>query len=260
MTMMMQRAGATFVFFLVALPLVAFDRYFSSADGAVQQIVVTQDVSDALANDFKQTTGASPTAGELSRIERRWLLDELMFQRARTLGLDRGDPIVRRRLLHKIRELAALGPPPTSDAVEAYYASHREEFMIPERIDADIVAVPKGSAAGDLLAQLNAGADPKTLGRPTSHGVRQRALTLDHLKDRLGVDSPKQVLSLPLQAWSIVDSRSGQMIFRVVRRQGATLATLESVSKRIVDRLTSEQRKQRIEAYESELEQQWLSQ
>ena len=73
------------------------------------------------------------------------------------------------------------------------------------------------------------------------------------------MDSPQQVLSLPLQAWSIVNSRSGQMIFRVVRRQGATLATVESVSARIIDRLMSERRKQRIEAYESELEQQWLS-
>ncbi|MEC8024480.1 MAG: peptidyl-prolyl cis-trans isomerase [Myxococcota bacterium] len=257
--MMRQRASATLAFFFVAIPLVVFDRYFSSADGSVQEIVVTQDISDALKNDFQQTTGASPTAGELSRLERRWLLDELMIQRARALGLDRRDPIVRRRLLHKIRELAALGPPPDSGAVEAYYASHPEEFMIPERIDADIVAVPKGSAAEDLLAQLEAGTDPKTLGRPTSHGVRQRALTVDHLKDRLGMDSPQQVLSLPLQAWSIVNSRSGQMIFRVVRRQGATLATVESVSARIIDRLMSERRKQRIEAYESELEQQWLS-
>ena len=180
-----------------------------------------------------------------------------MLQRAHTLGLDQGDPIVRRRLLHKMRELAGLGPSPSDDDIAAYFAEHSDEFVLPERIDMDVVAVPAETEASVLLRRLNTGEPPNTLGRPTSHGLRQRAVTESQLRGRLGVQDTSAVSALPLNQWSIVEGHGGTYVIRVVKRQGEKQALISDVKGRIIETLTSQRRQKRIDAYEAELEKAW---
>lgn len=57
--------------------------------------------------------------------------------RARALGLDRADPVVRRYLTERMRQLLARGAdprPPTEAELEAHLRVHAERFRIPERI------------------------------------------------------------------------------------------------------------------------------
>jgi peptidyl-prolyl cis-trans isomerase C len=62
--------------------------------------------------------------------------DEQLHARARALGLDRTDLVVRRMLVQKMRLLAARTGerPPSDDELRAFYAAHAAEYRTPERV------------------------------------------------------------------------------------------------------------------------------
>ena len=217
----------------------------------------TSEVSTALAKDFELTTGAAPTADEQERLEARWVRDELMVSRAKELGLDRGDPIIRRRLLHKMRELASLGDAPTDEELRAYYKENAERFMVPDRVDVDVVTPRAEDDPAMLLASLRSGASPASVGRPTSLGVRQRGLTEEVVRARLAVKAPAEVMSQTVGEWAAYTTRDAMILIRVVARQGARPRPFESVRVKIHDALDTKRRKERLSRYEESLFRRW---
>src|SRR5438093_6250053 len=81
---------------------------------------------------------------------------ERLYVRARKLGLDRTDLVVRRILVQKMRLLAArTGERPPSDAdLEAFYAEHRDEYRAPDRVTFWHIFVRGGADAEGLLARV----------------------------------------------------------------------------------------------------------
>ena len=253
---MKQQFGATALFFVLAVPVIIADRYWGSAEAA-PEVVITSEVSSALTKDFEMTTGAAPTADEQQRLEARWVRDELMVSRAKELGLDRGDPIIRRRLLHKMRELASLGDAPTDEELRAYYEEHAERYVIPDRVDIDVV-IPRAEDDTDkLLAGLRSGASPASMGRPSSLGVRQRGLIEEVVRNRLAVKTPAEVMTHTVGEWAAHTTRDGTILIRVVTRQGARPRPFESVRAKIHDALDTKRRKERLSGYEESLYRRW---
>src|SRR5207245_4561363 len=90
-----------------------------------------------------------------------------LYARARVLGLDRSDLVVRRILVQKMRLLAArTGERPPSDAdLEAFYADHRNEYRPPDRVTFWHIFVHGGTDAEGLLAHVR-GPAPASARRP----------------------------------------------------------------------------------------------
>jgi hypothetical protein len=253
---MKRQLGATAFFFALALPVILLDRY-GSGNEADDLVVLTGEVSKSLSFDFQNTTGKPPGPAELKRLEERWVRDELMLQRAKSLGIADGDPIIRRRLLHKMRELASLGPGPSTETLQAYYAEHASEYATPERVDVDVVLPKKTDNTDSLVQRLRAGADPGTVGRPSSLGVRQRGLTAETLRRRLAVEDPNMVIHQSVGTWAAHSTASGMVIIRVVQSYGAAARPFAQVQSKIYDLLDSRLRRERLNAFEEALYTQW---
>ena len=81
--------------------------------------------------------GREPGREELTGHIENFVDRELLFRSALELGLDRDDPIVRRRLIQKMRYLLNIEPAQISVSEEeilAYFEAHRERYIRRERV------------------------------------------------------------------------------------------------------------------------------
>src|SRR5207248_607365 len=77
--------------------------------------------------------GALPTGSEEAALIQRYIDNEVLYREALALGLDRGDIIVRRRLVQKM-EFLTEGldplPEPTDAELQAYLDAHAERYVV----------------------------------------------------------------------------------------------------------------------------------
>ncbi|MEO8604421.1 MAG: peptidylprolyl isomerase [bacterium] len=167
-------------------------------------------------------------------------------QQARTVGLDTSDPVVRRHLIELAR-LAASSPPPSAQADEAalraYYAAHRADFVIPERVRLAHIYFSRAqrgdAAAADATAALATlqrdGGDAPAAADGFARGAVVGPLTRDELAREFGAPFAAAAFALPDQTWSgPLISSYGAHLVRIDVRLPATAPAFESVRGRVV--------------------------
>lgn len=137
----------------------------SRGNGEPGKIVVTQGQIEHLATGFAKTWQRPPTVQELEGLVRDWVRDEVYCREAMTLGLDKDDTVIRRRLRQKMEfvsdDIAAQTEPSDAD-LTAYLQAHTASFRVEQRITfSQVYLDPEKHGenlardAADLLAQLN---------------------------------------------------------------------------------------------------------
>ena len=99
-------------------------------------IELSPEISSNLEADFKRQRRRPPTPSEVTELEETWVEMEILSREARQLGLDRNDPVVRRRLAQAMRFYLENGlpPAPPSEAeINAYIEANRDDLSLPRR-------------------------------------------------------------------------------------------------------------------------------
>jgi parvulin-like peptidyl-prolyl isomerase len=152
-------------FFLAGLILfVAADAYKRAND--IYRIEITPERVAALELSYQQQFGAPPTPAAREALIGRYIDEEVLFREGLAMGLDRGDEIVRRRVVQKMQFLQQdLQPPrePSEQELRSWYDSHLAQYAIPARVSFTHIffSPDKGGDAGaqararTVLAGLN---------------------------------------------------------------------------------------------------------
>lgn len=226
-------------FVLLGVALFWLHGTLTPADSRKTITLSAADVA-ALRDDHRYRTGSDPSPADEAALIERFVDDEVLVREALALGLDRGDIIVRRRLLQKmeflLEELHPVAEP--SDAeLEAHRVAHADRYRTPERIGLTHVFVSRdrqGAAAPAVAAALrttlDAGADPAGLGDPFLRGRELRARSQQELTDVFGPAFAEAVMDLPLGVWSApIPSSYGLHLVRVTERTDAELPALARI-------------------------------
>ena len=99
--------------------------------GRPGHIIITQGKIDNLAATFARVWQRPPTERELTGLIQDHIREEVLYQEAMALGLDRDDTIIRRRLRQKmefISEDFAAQAEPSDEELRAYLNSHAAVF------------------------------------------------------------------------------------------------------------------------------------
>jgi peptidyl-prolyl cis-trans isomerase C len=211
----------------------------TSTPSAPREIVLTPSLLRGLRADHLRRTGAVPTAEEEAALVARFVDDEVLYREALALGLDRGDVIVRRRMIQKMQLLTEdlePGAEPTEADLESWLAGHREAYAVPLRVSLEHVFVgrsqrvdPTGDAAA-IRAALAAGADPADLGDPFILGRRTFRRTEQELAAAFGSVFAARAVALVPGAWSEpLASSYGLHVVRVTERLAARSPDLAEV-------------------------------
>jgi hypothetical protein len=224
----------------------------------------TVDVSDgfveALRRRHRQRTGAEPTADELESLVSAHVREEALVREARQAGLDRGDPIVRRRLVQKIEFLIAASvevPAPTDAELGAEVEAHPERYRRPDRTSFEHVFFARDRrgerAAADATAVLAAlraadGGEAHRRGDPFLLGHAHRRKTGSEIARGFGPAFAEALVALPDGQWSDpIESAYGLHLVRVTAREPGGMPPLDSIRARVLHDVTEARREELTE-------------
>lgn len=213
------------------------------------ELVVPEELVRALSAQHQQTHGAPPSADALRTAVDAWVEAEILFREARALGLERGDPVVRRRLTQSMRFLLeGRDEAPTDGELRAHLAAHPRRFATEDELDVEHLFFGQdASMPARVLARLERGADASRLGLPFPTGRTLRAQTRTRLAARFGAPFADAVLALPAGSWrGPIVSAFGQHLVRVTRRSHAAPPTLDAVRERVRADFEAQRRAQRL--------------
>jgi hypothetical protein len=216
---------------------------------------VTQAHIEGLRQEHLRQTGSLPTPNQESNLIERFIEDEVLVREAIKMGMDQGDPIVRRRLIQKmeflLEDFYAKGEP-TDVEVQEYFEHHKGRFVEPARVSLTHVFLGRGHSEDhldaivkSLLDKLSTGTDPSTLGDPFLLGPRFQQRTQEELAQAFGSSFAEAVIRLHEGVWSgPVESSYGVHLVRIDSKTEARQQRLDEVRPAVLKELKAERREQ----------------
>ena len=228
-------------------------------------LVVTAETVAALREGLHRQHGREPSAAEVDARVDEWIEEELLVREARALGLDRADPIVRRRLVQKLRfslEDADGMDDPGDEVLAAWHREHAERYRHPPRRGFSHVFVAghdaSARARAEALAQtLEGGADPAGQGDAFPHGHHQGPADHRALADRYGEELADAVAAAPLGRFIAVRSSFGWHALRVDDERPGELPPLAEVRAGVLADWRLEHRAVNLERELAALRERW---
>jgi len=192
--------------------------------------------------ELERRLGRDVAPAELAAALQLELDEERLYREALALGLEQGDPIVRRRLIQKLRfvheDLAGRAEPDDAallavrDADPARYTSPARLALTQVLLTRERHADPQ-AAARALQQRLLAGAEPDGLGDPCVHGQRFGPRSAAAYAGLFGDAFAAALADMAPGTWSLAPSSLGWHVVRVDSRSPPQLPELAPLRPRL---------------------------
>jgi hypothetical protein len=197
-------------FMLIGVALFLLYGVVSPGDSGGRTIAISQGEVEQLRRQYAALWGAPPTDAQLTGLIEARVRDEILYREGMAQGLDRDDPVIKRRIRQKIEVMAeeeGSDSAPTDAVLGAYLQSHRDRFVKPAVVSFDQVYFnPQGpdtpASVAAAKARLNAGAAAVGIGQPTMLPPRITRSDADLVARDFGADFAAAVVKLPVGQWS----------------------------------------------------------
>lgn len=204
--------------FLVLGGLVfAADHFIAGRLDDPRTIVIDAKVDAEARQVFKAARGRDPDAKELEALRQVHLDNETLYREGLAFGVDKGDPMIRERVIFKMLSIVDAGVklPPADDAtLRAWFEKNRAKYDEPARYDfqeAVLFGDTSEAALRAFAAALNSGnpGDAKASllvfqGRPHSNLVQG-----------YGEEFARALEASPRGEWRVLPSRDGPRLMRL---------------------------------------------
>ena len=236
------------------------DQAFT-ADDQLEEILVNEGRIQSLQFGFEKVWQRPPTQRELDGLIENFVREEVLYREALAMGLDRDDPIVRRRLRQKIEflseDLAGLEQPDDA-TLQTFLSANSETYRQPSRFSfrqVYINASQRGqraqSDAIELLAKLRT--------QELETDVTGDSLMLKHqfideterdIERTLGRQFLTSLRETPVGEWQgPIASGFGLHLVKISERFDGEIPDLDSVREAVFRDWSSEKRKQTNELF-----------
>jgi hypothetical protein len=218
-----------------------FAGYAVVNPGAIQsdkRIVVDQGEINSLVQRFKRVWQREPNEQELHGLIEDFVIEEIYYREALAMGIDKNDPVIRRRLRQKMElytdNLATTLAPGEAELTN-YLQQHPEKFTTDSRysfaqvyINADVSTKQLDDKISHVRSALLAGqpvkGDPSLLAESFENAD---GFSIDRM---FGSGFSKKLDHQPLGSWSgPVRSGIGVHFVKITRRQPGQLPALAEV-------------------------------
>jgi hypothetical protein len=244
-------------FLLIGLALFLYYGHFAPGSGDERRIVVSQAQVDELSRRFQATWNRPPAGQELSGIVDNYISDEVLYREGKSLGLDRDDPVIKRRVRQKLEvmaEEAGERSTPTDADLTAYLQAHADKFVRPaivsfEQLYFDPSKTGAEARINAAKAALTAGRAVAELGEPTMLPRTVDREDIDMVSRDFGADFVTALATLPLGQWAgPVRSGYGVHLVRVSARTPSQPPSLDAVRQEVQREWEYERRQRAFEA------------
>ncbi len=236
---------------------------------APDEIVVDQARMDALAQQYRQVWGRSPTAQELQASIDAWVREEVLFREGVQAGLDQDDTVVRRRVVQKMQFMAdgmSSGEAAPSDAeLQAWLDAHADDYRIaPSYAFAQVYFEPRRHGAS-LAQEIERVRSALEAGRQDVAGdgsqlpATMPLVSADEVARVFGKQFADGLAGLPDGQWAgPVRSGYGEHLVRISAREAGRLPPLAEVREQVLSDLERDRNQADAERYYEGLRQRYV--
>jgi peptidyl-prolyl cis-trans isomerase C len=227
-------------------------------------IVVDENRIAAFTNAWQQRWSRPPTEQELTGLINQFIREDIFYREAVAMGLDKDDPITRRRLAQKLefltRDIAGLKEPEEGE-LEKYFVDNVDQYLTPDMVTFKHVFIDpdkRGDATLDdaalLLVELqtvgSTDSDVSLLGdRFMLQNYYSQQSELD-IRKLFGSGFAKAVMQLETKQWhGPVLSGYGTHLMYIDTVDKSPLPKFEQVQEAVFQNWQMEQQEQFNEAY-----------
>ncbi len=212
----------------------------TDADPADRTIRVDGTQQAELALQFERTLKRPPTDAELDVLIAQFIREEVLYREALALGLDRGDAVVRRRLVQKMDQIAAAEAQmaQADDAVlQDWLRDHPERFAADATVSFRQVWFAKRGDAEAARMRLSAGDDVADIGERISLPATTTNMPRREVIERFGRQFARGLEDMPPGAsWAgPLPSGFGFHLVQVTDRRTGTVPPLADIRDRVED-------------------------
>jgi peptidyl-prolyl cis-trans isomerase C len=193
------------------------------------------------ARQAMQASLGLPTLTDAQRLEAdlRVIEDQLLYREALAMGLDRGDHIVRQRMVQKLLFLAEDAATTLDDEqiLIDYYAEHPDDFIEPARVSFTHVYLRVADTQKQAQITATLQRDPESAAKLGDHFPLPRtvvAASMAEVRENFGVGFAESLDSGPAEGWfGPVTSGFGLHFVRIGERAPARRLSFEESRSRL---------------------------
>lgn len=222
-------------------------------DSGGERIVVTQAMAEELSRQHQARWMRPPNEQELASLVDAYVRDEIMYREGLALGLDRDDPVIKRRVRQKLdivveEQLAVAAP--DDDELSAYMTRHAARYTRAASVSFEQIffdgsaTVPEiERAVAVARAALARGVDAQALGQPTLLPRSVDQQPADRIKRDFGAVFTESLNQLPVGVWTgPVASGLGAHLVHVSARTPPVPPPLDEVRQQVTRDWENERR------------------
>lgn len=192
---------------------------------------------DTLKAQFERTWQRPPTPGELNGLVNAWIREEVLYREGVALGLDQGDPVMRRRVAQKMEFISEelLDADPSEEELEAWFSDNAETYRFEPRLSfRQLYFDPSeyGDSLDAVIEQARAAAErgETTIGDATLLPGTLADAGLAEIRRTFGQQFADSLMDQPIGEWTgPVPSGYGAHLVLIDARQESRLPSLDEV-------------------------------
>jgi peptidyl-prolyl cis-trans isomerase C len=209
-------------------------------DPASRTIHLTRDDQARLSVNYAEIMGRPPTRAELGALVDTWVREEVLYREALRLGLDEGDPVIRKRLAQKMDVIAASAADaevPDDATLAKWLQDHPDRFAQDLALTFDQLYFTTRGRAVVARTLLDGGANWTRVGDAISLPAHFEAASRTTVSDELGPDFAAALDGLaPDKEWrGPIESALGWHLVRLTAKQPGVLPPLATIRARVED-------------------------
>ncbi len=192
-------------------------------------IAVTKALRQSFIDTFDEDKQRTPSETELQKMVEAWVASEILYREGKTLGVDRGDEMIRDRVAFKLQYLIfdqVRVPQPSEEQLRAWFADNHARFDEPERVSFLMTPPSDEATARRYLDDIREQRESEELHDQT-RAVLDRPVP--SLAAGFGDGFSDGLLKAPLQEWTLLQSKDGWHVVRLDARTPGAPAKLEDI-------------------------------
>jgi peptidyl-prolyl cis-trans isomerase C len=210
-------------------------------DPADYAISIDETDIDRLVADWERNFRRAPSQQELDGLIDQEIAEEIYYREALRLGLDKNDPVIRRRLFTKMRFLDGENTGdtvPTDAMLQQWMDQHPGKYTLSPLYDFEQIYLGQidAAAARDIVGALRRGAAPAAFAQSLSLPAALERVSRADIARQFGDRFAGQLMALEPGVWSgPIASGFGVHAVRVTAKRPGQKATLDEVRQRVAN-------------------------
>jgi len=244
-------------FFVLGVLLFALFSWVSD-DGvrAPDEIVIDAARMAALESQFERVWQRPPTPDEMAGLIDNWIREEVFYREGVALGLDRNDPLLRRRLAQKMEFISEdlSASPPTEEELRSFFEANADDYRLDSRFSFRQLYFDPAAHGDSLDAVLERALDLVAEGQipdsaPTLLPAEMTDASLREVQRTFGDRFAEALTELAVGKWvGPIASGYGVHLVRIDQKQEAQLPDFDDVRGTVERDLRAKQGSERKDA------------